>query len=602
MWFRSLLASWKSAFSRSRRPQPRPARRGSFRPRLEVLEDRLVPASYSAASVADLIADIAAANAAGGTNTISLTAPTTSPYVLTTWNAWTGDSGNGLPLIAANDNLTIVGNGDTIERGATELAFRLLNVAPLGSLTLENLTLQGGLVKSVVAPAGVEGKVGPSGGAIYNLGALTLSGVTVASNETDGEALSGNGGGGIWSNGSLTLENGTVLQSNFALVGAASAPACGGAVYIAGGTANISNTTFTSNEANSGAPGTFGGALYVAAGQVILTNTTVNNNSALALYIGYGGGLYIAGGTVTLTNSTVESNVADNYGGGLCVAGGTVTLANDTVESNTAYWGGGGGLYVADGTVTLTSDTVQSNMSSYYPGGGIDIVSGATVYLDAFTVANTLNNTDNTGLNGSTANINGPYIETPAAGQPPLVAQAASASPSPVTGTTTSLSVLGADAAGFSSLTYTWAVTSAPAGAATPTFSSNGANVSQNTTATFHLAGTYTFQVTITDPSGLTAVSNVTVTVVQTVSSISITPGNYVTVADGAKQQFTAVALDQFGQALAAQPTFTWQVSSSSGGTISSSGLYTAPKKGKGAFQVEVSADGLTAAFNVTVT
>ena len=139
-----------------------------------------------------------------------------------------------------------------------------------------------------------------------------------------------------------------------------------------------------------------------------------------------------------------------------------------------------------------------------------------------------------------------------------------------------------------------------PAGAATPTFSSNGSNASQNTTATFYRAGTYTFQVTITDPSGLTVVSSVTVTVIQTVTSISITPAT-VTVADGAKQQFTATALDQFGQALTAQPTFTWQVSSSSGGTISSTGLYTAPKKGTGKFQVEVSADGLTALANVTV-
>ena len=89
-------------------------------------------------------------------------------------------------------------------------------------------------------------------------------------------------------------------------------------------------------------------------------------------------------------------------------------------------------------------------------------------------------------------------------------------------------------------------------------------------------------------------------TVVQTVTSLSVTPGN-VTLADGAKQQFTATALDQFGQAMASQPTFTWQVSSSSGGTISSTGLYTAPKKGTGNFQVEVSADGLTALANVTV-
>ena len=68
-----------------------------------------------AATVSDLIADINAANTAGGANTITLTAPTTSPYVLTAVNNTT-DGATGLPVIAANDNLTIVGNGDTIER------------------------------------------------------------------------------------------------------------------------------------------------------------------------------------------------------------------------------------------------------------------------------------------------------------------------------------------------------------------------------------------------------------------------------------------------------------------------------------------------------
>ena len=86
---------------------------------LEHLEDRSLPSSYSAATVSALIADINAANTAGGVNTITLTAPTTSPYVLTpstTPPTGTNRSENGLPIIAANDNLTIVGNGDTIER------------------------------------------------------------------------------------------------------------------------------------------------------------------------------------------------------------------------------------------------------------------------------------------------------------------------------------------------------------------------------------------------------------------------------------------------------------------------------------------------------
>jgi RHS repeat-associated protein len=96
----------------------------------------------------------------------------------------------------------------------------------------------------------------------------------------------------------------------------------------------------------------------------------------------------------------------------------------------------------------------------------------------------------------------------------PTVATAASAAPSPANGPTTVLSVLGADFAwGAGNLTYTWAATSLPAGASAPSFSVNGSNAAQNTTATFSAWGTYGFTVTITDPSGLTATSSVNVNV-----------------------------------------------------------------------------------------
>ena len=82
----------------------------------------------------------------------------------------------------------------------------------------------------------------------------------------------------------------------------------------------------------------------------------------------------------------------------------------------------------------------------------------------------------------------------------PTVATAAAAAPATVTGTTTALSVLGADDAGESNLTYTWATTGTPPAAVT--FSANGSNAAKNTTATFTKAGSYTFQVTITDAGG----------------------------------------------------------------------------------------------------
>src|SRR5204862_366148 len=92
----------------------------------------------------------------------------------------------------------------------------------------------------------------------------------------------------------------------------------------------------------------------------------------------------------------------------------------------------------------------------------------------------------------------------------PTVTSAASATPNPATGTTTNLTVQAADDGGAANLTYSWTVTSKPSGALNATFSANGTNAAQNTTATFSSAGSYTLLVTVSDAGGLTASSSVT--------------------------------------------------------------------------------------------
>ena len=132
--------------------------------------------------------------------------------------------------------------------------------------------------------------------------------------------------------------------------------------------------------------------------------------------------------------------------------------------------------------------------------------------------------------------------------EPPTVATAAAASPNPVTGTTCNLSVLGADSAGESTLAYTWSTIGTPPAAVSSR--ANGSNASKDTTATFTAAGSYSFQVTIADPSGETATSNVNVTVSQTLTAITVGPAA-ATLGIGGTQQYTATAEDQFGAALA---------------------------------------------------
>ena len=103
--------------------------------------------------------------------------------------------------------------------------------------------------------------------------------------------------------------------------------------------------------------------------------------------------------------------------------------------------------------------------------------------------------------------------------------------------------MLGADAAGEGSLTYRWAATTLPDGAAPPVFSDNSENSAKNTIATFSHAGAYGFTVTISDPGGLTATSSVNVIVSQTQTTIRVNGSPLV-----------ATACDQFGNPLVNQP------------------------------------------------
>src|SRR5262245_56512979 len=93
------------------------ARRRSRRPHLERREGRAVPASYTAANVDELRDFITAANNTPEADTITLAAGTT--FTLTTVDNTTHGA-TGLPVIAANEHLTILGNGSTIERSASK--------------------------------------------------------------------------------------------------------------------------------------------------------------------------------------------------------------------------------------------------------------------------------------------------------------------------------------------------------------------------------------------------------------------------------------------------------------------------------------------------
>ena len=154
---------------------------------------------------------------------------------------------------------------------------------------------------------------------------------------------------------------------------------------------------------------------------------------------------------------------------------------------------------------------------------------------------------------------------------PPIIDSPPTASPSPVNGTSTTLSVSAYDPDNKpQALTYTWSVAS---GGSVTFSASNGTTTGDVCMATFQAAGSYTLQVAVSDGKDSVA-ATVDVTVNQTLSTIAIAP-DPVTMPTGGTQQFSATAKDQFGNALATQPPFTW--SCSGGGSIdANTGAYSA--------------------------
>jgi len=88
------------------------------------------------------------------------------------------------------------------------------------------------------------------------------------------------------------------------------------------------------------------------------------------------------------------------------------------------------------------------------------------------------------------------------------------------------------------------------------------------------------------------------VTVQQKLTSITVSPANS-TIKVLQQVQFTATALDQFGAPLLTQPKFTW--SDNGKGAVSSTGLYTAPRRAGGPWTIGAAASGIKGTAKITV-
>ena len=309
-----------------------------------------------------------------------------------------------------------------------------------------------------------------------------------------------------------------------------------------------------------------------------------------------------ANGTNGSKNTTATFTKAGNYSFQVTIADAGGLSTTSTVNVTVAQT-------LTSIAVSPASATVNENATQQFTATAYDQFSNALSTQPSFTWAlaggvGSVNayglytapgSTGSASVSATSGTVSGTGAVT-VNNAPPTVATAASATPNPVAGTTTALSVLGADDGGEANLTYTWVTTGTPP--ASVSFSANGTNGSKNTTATFTKAGNYGFQVTIADAGGLSTTSTVNVTVAQTLTSIIVSPAS-ATLNENATQQFTATAYDQFGNALTMQPSFTWALAG--GGSVNASGLYTAPGN-MGSASILATSGAVSGSAAVTVT
>jgi hypothetical protein len=390
-----------------------------LRPRLDVLEDRVTPSTFTPTSFADLTTSsqstllstdvnsfgqiisrgdvitlrsaVIAADKAGGSNTINLASGTYQLSIAPSAGSNGASASPGaFPTsgdLAVSSALTITGQGSAstiVEAGTTSSngISKVFSFNPLGSengfaVSLTGLTIQNGRNNSNNDDGDGEGgafdfDAGPDG-----LGSLTMNDVVVNDNST----INGDGGGiALFDAGVVSITNSKFTNNT---ANGVTGGGTGGAIFIAGSagtvTGNalltISASTISGNQTAGADGGDGGGILSDADFPVVIHNTTISGNSTGAAQ-GFNGGGIADEGSASFTvdqGSVISINSASRWGGGIYSTSPT-TITDVSITNNSAGGGmgsthineGGGGIFAdeASSTITVTDSRIVGNTAT----------------------------------------------------------------------------------------------------------------------------------------------------------------------------------------------------------------------------------------------
>jgi hypothetical protein len=363
----SALSHW---LRRATRPTParRPNRNTPIRPRLEALEDRCVPAVLFVTKTLDDISvpgtlRYEVAHAKSGDTIDILTA---SPIALT----------KGELLLSKNLTIEATGKQAVISGSGMSRVFTVDSGAHVELVNLE-LIHGNGRDRIPTFPQSFMPLFAGDGGAILNLGSLTVSKCVLAANSAqEGGAVFNEHGQvffswSIVSSNAATDDGGAVYNDHGSLVVSHcnvfgdTAAAAGGAVFNRAGAVTVADSLLSHDLA------TFGGGIYTDGGSLTLLRDTLSHEAAKV----DGGGVYNHASSLTVSHCKLSFDTAGAFGGGIFTSGGTAVLVSDLVTHDSAGVHGGGVYHTAAGTLkisfsTAIADTPEARFGSYINGGG----------------------------------------------------------------------------------------------------------------------------------------------------------------------------------------------------------------------------------------
>ena len=306
-------------------------------------------------------------------------------------------------VVESGRTVTINLKGRTINRGFYDeengewgdpvIGGQVLKIASGATVIINGPgTIMGGCNK---ASSNTEHAENSDAGGIYNMGSLTLNGVTIEDNyceKKDAGVYRTARGGGIYSGiGSTLIINNCTITHNEAKGGGGGLFVEKAAVFMMDNTivqSNVSQDKGGGIRVNATNTQHYVGENLVAHALindcVISYNTVELHNEQSA---SNGGGIHLDAGILDLTNCIVNNNICSKFGGGIYLMGGTINADNCSINSNFSYdyvymfEGCGGGVCILGGTFNMNGGTITDNTSNISYGGGIYVASGKTLRI-----------------------------------------------------------------------------------------------------------------------------------------------------------------------------------------------------------------------------